>query len=413
MTTEELRNIIVENGYADWAVAKSVTVNYPLIGFSTELKGLTSVYEFLSQQVEGFNKYGTIPRELKTIGQEYQRLKQEIELYINRKDFSDHWWNSIIRNQINNAQPPKLLHDSAETEFLINVQASTPEYFQAAYEYITQPSLSNISNKTYMTGYLMAYEFKNLDQSKIVKRKEAERKSLEKIKNEFSKYITESEANLLRYLDQNQKKTEENAAGIKKYLEEAKKSYDSWFGTTTNEFYGFSMNSEERMKEWEKVYREKLKLEAPAQYWNQRAKKLRKEGWGWLIGLILSSAVAVGILIWVLNEIALGTLGKIFADTGTAVKWSVIMITLVSFLAFLIRTFSKLTFSSFHLVRDAEEREQLTFVYLAMQKENKIDPTERHLIMQSLFSRADSGLLKDDGGPTMPGNIIDQAMKNR
>jgi hypothetical protein len=28
--------------------------------------------------------------------------------------------------------------------------------------------------------------------------------------------------------------------------------------------------------------------------------------------------------------------------------------------------------------------------------------------MQSLFSRADSGLLKDDASPTMPGNIVDR-----
>ena len=69
-----------------------------------------------------------------------------------------------------------------------------------------------------------------------------------------------------------------------------------------------------------------------------------------------------------------------------------------------------MTFSTFHLVRDAEEREQLTFVFLAMQKEKAIDPTERHLIMQSLFSRADTGLLKDEGSPTMPGNIFDKVI---
>ena len=84
------------------------------------------------------------------------------------------------------------------------------------------------------------------------------------------------------------------------------------------------------------------------------------------------------------------------------------MITLISFIAYAIRVISKLTFSSFHLVRDAEEREQLTYVYLALHKEKGIDQTERHLVMQSLFSRADTGLLKDDASPTMPGNIVDK-----
>jgi hypothetical protein len=118
--------------------------------------------------------------------------------------------------------------------------------------------------------------------------------------------------------------------------------------------------------------------------------------------------VGIGMLIWSLGEISNGTLARIFQNSGTAIKWSVVFITLVSFIAFAIRIFSKLTFSSFHLVRDAEEREQLTYVYLALQKEKGIDETERHLIMQSLFSRADTGLLKDDAGPTMPGSIADR-----
>jgi len=165
------------------------------------------------------------------------------------------------------------------------------------------------------------------------------------------------------------------------------------------------------MSELENLYRQKLKLEAPAKYWSDRAKSLRKEGYWWLGGLITSIIITVSILVWVLSKIADGTIEHIFDNTGIAIKWTVVPITLVSFLTYAIRIFSKLTFSSFHLVRDAEEREQLTYVYLALQKEKGIDETERHLIMQSLFSRADSGLLKDDSSPTMPGNIIDKIVQ--
>jgi len=51
----------------------------------------------------------------------------------------------------------------------------------------------------------------------------------------------------------------------------------------------------------------------------------------------------------------------------------------------------KAMFSSFHLARDAEEREHLTFVYLALINDSKIEKEDRQLIMQSLFSRADTG----------------------
>ncbi len=63
-----------------------------------------------------------------------------------------------------------------------------------------------------------------------------------------------------------------------------------------------------------------------------------------------------------------------------------------------------MVFSSFHLQRDAEEREQLTHVYLALTHEkDELDVEARNIILQALFSRADTGLLGGDSGPTMPG----------
>ena len=60
-------------------------------------------------------------------------------------------------------------------------------------------------------------------------------------------------------------------------------------------------------------------------------------------------------------------------------------------------------FSSFHLARDAEERERLTLFYLSLIKDATISQEDRNLVLQSLFSRSDTGMLKDEGSPTMPG----------
>ena len=80
----------------------------------------------------------------------------------------------------------------------------------------------------------------------------------------------------------------------------------------------------------------------------------------------------------------------------------------------MIRTFTKLSFSAYHLVRDAEERKQLVYVYLALKQDNAIKDEERILILQSIFSRADSGLLKEDSSPTMPGssNVVDKLFRS-
>lgn len=81
----------------------------------------------------------------------------------------------------------------------------------------------------------------------------------------------------------------------------------------------------------------------------------------------------------------------------------------------LIRLFVKLSISSYHLSRDAKERLQLTHVYLSMIKDKSVDEKDRSIVLQSLFSRSDTGLLKGDNSPKYPdgfiGNIIRNTMK--
>ena len=92
-------------------------------------------------------------------------------------------------------------------------------------------------------------------------------------------------------------------------------------------------------------------------------------------------------------------------DKSAAIRWSIIYVTFISFMAFCIRAITKVMFSSFHLARDSEERNTLTYFYLSLLNDSKVEKEDRQLIMQSLFSRADTGLLKDDSGPTMPNDF--------
>ena len=44
---------------------------------------------------------------------------------------------------------------------------------------------------------------------------------------------------------------------------------------------------------------------------------------------------------------------------------------------------------------------------MALIKDKAITDKERALVINALFSRSDSGLLKNDIGPTMSGNVMD------
>ena len=91
-----------------------------------------------------------------------------------------------------------------------------------------------------------------------------------------------------------------------------------------------------------------------------------------------------------------------------SLRATLILALLVSIGVYLIRLFTKLALSAYHLSRDAKERYQLTYVYLSLINEGKISDQDRTIVLQALFSRADTGLLKGDSSPTLPDGIFNQ-----
>jgi hypothetical protein len=406
MTLNEFKTKVAESPNKEWLQDYSFDLELSHLNINLSFKGFVSIYEFILRQIEGYKTLSQLPEEFETVSKTFISARNRMITLLNNNTVSEYDWKNSLTG-LNKTNPLIFLYDSPETIFLIKVNSDYPDYYPGAYEFITG-NIHHYNDINYLSGYFLAYEFKSKDFSSLVERKEAEKKSISRIRVDFQKALINSETHLVDYLQQANQKYVDYATKIDVFQKDKETAYTEWFKKIATGFDQFHIASDNKVKELEKLYKEKLKLEAPAKYWSDRAKKLRKEGNRWLVGLIICIGITVGILVWVLNKIADGTIEEIFHNTGIAIKWSIALITLISFLAYGVRIFSKLTFSSFHLVRDAEEREQLTYVYLALQKEKGIDQTERHLIMQSLFSRADSGLLKDDASPTMPGNIVDQ-----
>ncbi len=410
MTLKELKEYVAASPNKEWLLSYEFKVNYQNIKYKNSILGVVNIYSFILDQSDGFSKLALLPDDLETIRKKFISAKGNLLQLISQVNIYKNHWDDNLRGISGSNNQPFFLYDSPEVEFLIKVHRERPEFYKGAYEYLSG-TIQHSNNKEYLAGYILAYEFTSKDFSTIAERKDAEKRSISSTRADFQTKLAEAEIQMTEYLASANQKFVEYSKIIDELKTQKETAYNNWFSQTTKGFLDFSTSSSQKIKDFEDLYKEKLKLEAPAKYWNERAKKLRKEGYWWLGGLISSIVAGAAVLIWVLNEIADGTFERVFKDTGTAVKWSVALITLISFLAYAIRVLSKLTFSSFHLVRDAEEREQLTYVYLALQNEKGIDQTERHLIMQSLFSRADSGLLKDDASPTMPGNIVDQMTK--
>ncbi|MBN1555843.1 MAG: hypothetical protein JXA11_13960 [Phycisphaerae bacterium] len=159
-----------------------------------------------------------------------------------------------------------------------------------------------------------------------------------------------------------------------------------------------------RLKELEDLYQTKLRLESPVKYWTDFAKSKQIRGIFWFIvfSLILSGT-ALGITLLIINVLK-GSDSNPETITPSFIRMSLLILSVFALLVYGMRACLKLAMSNFHLKSDAFERAKLTESYLAIIEKNPeaIPDGQREIILQSLFGRSDTGLLKDDGHPIMP-----------
>ena len=180
--------------------------------------------------------------------------------------------------------------------------------------------------------------------------------------------------------------------------------YDHFVGILTAYEFVYQdsevLNRKAKIQELEDIYQEKLRMAKPAEYWNNAAKKFRLEGIICAVFLVVSLVLGAVYLSNFFTDWLTGQESQVKLNT---VQGIVIFGTLLAVYGILIRVLSRLAFSAFHLMRDAEEREQLTYLYLSLINEKKIDEKSRDIILQALFSRSETGLLTGESAPTMPG----------
>jgi hypothetical protein len=160
------------------------------------------------------------------------------------------------------------------------------------------------------------------------------------------------------------------------------------------------------IQQTEKTYSEHMGLKAPVTYWRKKAAGHRvKSRISGIIGLLFAIfLVYFGVthgVSWVLDLIA-----KVFKETRQwQATYSVLGIAafVLTIIFWIGRLISRTYVSESHLAIDAEERAVMVETYLALTQENKIDTSERILVLGSLFRASSDGLVKDDGAPEIGG----------
>lgn len=397
------------------------TINVQLkdrVNVVTKFSNLMSLIDFIEREINFWddvkNKSPSSSLFTSVMGN-FKKILQDITNENNLAVWSDAELNQnvryIIQQQDNSLQQRWLscLHPYSHrvSQIIIEYNEQIANGFVS---YISGHNLDSIQVKDMFEGYLLAYEYQ-YQNSDLVKRRGTERATITRLRDQL---------------------LEKNDQFITQ-LDDTKQQYGNWFEKTTSdvdEFYAdlkvkllrrknairklayrekqeyrkefdiqYSIWSE-RIQELENTYQEKLRLAKPAEYWKSSAKKYRAQGIGLVIVISLLVVVALQTGIDLFQSWLLG------GETVLSVKTlpgAVLFASMAAILGFALRALSRLAFSTFHLMRDSEEREQLTYLYLSLSNESAIDKESRDIILQALFCRTETGLLSQDSGPTMPG----------
>ncbi|MDQ8015249.1 MAG: DUF6161 domain-containing protein [Flavobacterium nitrogenifigens] len=409
MNTQEINKFLKSDASSEIRDSK-FTLRFPIANFENTY-GIASLHKYVTDQIKKWGEYDLLPSELLKNRNYFVAIQTRIEQLIESLQAGNSSYPLIgeLQSAINTYQYEKMLPaDSSEASFLISLFKESAQLFDAAYAYFTQTtSYSSFSNKEYLKGTVMAVLYE-IQESPSISRSSHERSSFNSLKNKVEKYVSDSDKDLSNLLKESQDKVDSFVEELDNLKKDNQEKLDKWFSLNQATARDLSKDVNDERKNIEQTYKELLQLQAPAQHWKETAQKLLDEGHMFmrvLFALILVGGFSLYMLLWKTPE---SMLASFFSDDKTAaIRWSIVFVTFISLIFFGIQSLRKAMFSSFHLARDAQEREKLTMYYLSLIKEGAIIDDDKKLILQSLFSRADSGLLKEDSSPTMPG-IIDK-----
>lgn len=184
-------------------------------------------------------------------------------------------------------------------------------------------------------------------------------------------------------------------------LSGAEDSVQSWSSSSAEVLATFR----ERLEQLEHTYLQKLRIDAPVDYWSRRARNSRMAFAGWLVLLVLGSWF-FGSTFLALADAAIQAQVD---STKTILQYGTLVVTGVLGL-WAIRLVSRFTVGSLHMSYEAAERVTMIQTYLALEEGGKgPGDAERMVLLQTLFRPGTSGLVKEEGKADLP---IDLLLRN-
>ena len=224
-----------------------------------------------------------------------------------------------------------------------------------------------------------------------------------KIKDDIADFDSEVLVPLHQKLDDISQSADESSNEITQFFEDENSKIQSqvelqeqYLNNFTENMEKWEEEKENKLRELEETYKNKLQLEEPEKLWNLRAENYRKKAKFWtyfLVGASIMLALIFSMLVWFLYEFPLDISKKI-----PFLSQSFFVVAIISFFIYIIRILVKLSMSNNHLAIEYEQKAAMTRFFQALTYDGEsINENERLIIINSLFTKVDTGLVKTDG----------------
>lgn len=228
------------------------------------------------------------------------------------------------------------------------------------------------------------------------------RKNLSNIKDNVSDFETSIVTPISSKLKDISKDADEQFREITSFIEDKHNQIQVQYDEKVSELAEFQKSIDDwqkekqtKIKDLQETYENKLALEAPEKLWKKRSKEhqlLAKKWTRFLIHAVIALIFALVGLVVVIHSY----LNSIQSELPF-ISESFILISVISFFIYIVRILIKIVMSNHHLATEYKQKAALTRFYQSLTKAGTdISKEERLIIINSLFSKVETGLVKTD-----------------
>lgn len=327
----------------------------------------------------------------------------EIKNYINN-NFKE----SITGGRYNNNIETKLLFiESLKNDNEKSEEAIIQIYKELGYDKLVSyiellkypnyfSSYLNDNSKQIVAMHYMLYKTNHHSPNKLQRNT-----SSQNLYNRMEKNISSSISEIISEKDSYIDFMNEEKDKISKWQKDKETDYSDWFGNSKKDYNEFMTQSEEKMQNLEKTYSEKLKVEKPAEFMETKSKEYAEQTKFWVkLDVIVAIILLVLLALIIDPKIDFGekVISVNLFSNELPVYSSIIILAMICLVIYVLRIMIKITMSSKHLSEEYKQKYILAYFYLSLINEGKMDEKVGQTILTLLFSKADTGLIKNDSG---------------